>query len=215
MRENGEKMKAFIITPCLTSKINNTVNIGKDDIVICADNSFKKALAENVKIDLIMGDFDTGERVAFPENVEVMQYPSEKDDTDTMLCVKEAARRGILEIVIVGGLSGRLDHTFANIQTLAYGVEHELDITIFDGENEAFMLRPGKYDISKKEGFSLSVFSYSEKAEGICESGVKYPTDNVELTNSFPLGVSNEILSPSAEISFTKGLLLIILSKWN
>lgn len=208
-------MKAFIITPCLTSKINDTVNIGKDDIVICADNSFKKALAENVKIDLIMGDFDTGERVAFPENVEVMQYPSEKDDTDTMLCVKEAARRGISKIVIVGGLSGRLDHTFANIQTLAYGVEHELDITISDGENEAFMLRPGRYDISKKEGFSLSVFSYSEKAEGICESGVKYPTDNVELTNSFPLGVSNEILSPSAEISFTKGLLLIILSKWN
>lgn len=208
-------MKAFIITPCLTSKINDTVNIGKDDIVICADNSFKKALAENVKIDLIMGDFDTGERVAFPENVEVMQYPSEKDDTDTMLCVKEAARRGISEIVIVGGLSGRLDHTFANIQTLAYGVEHELDITISDGENEAFMLHPGRYDISKKEGFSLSVFSYSEKSEGICESGVKYPTDNVELTNSFPLGVSNEILSPSAEISFTKGLLLIILSKWN
>ncbi len=208
-------MKAFIITPCLTSKINDTVNIGKDDIVICADNSFKKALEEGVKIDLIMGDFDTGKRIAFPENIEVMQYPSEKDDTDTMLCVKEAARRGISEIVIVGGLSGRLDHTFANIQTLAYGAEHELDIRIADGENEAFMLRPGKYDISKKEGFSLSVFSYSEKAEGICESGVKYPTDNVELTNSFPLGVSNEILSPSAEISFTKGLLLIILSKWN
>lgn len=215
MRENGEKMKAFIITPCLSSNIKDTVNIGKDDMVICADNSFKKALAENIRPDLIMGDFDTGARVDFPDDIEIMKYPSEKDDTDTMLCVKEAADRGISEIVIVGGLSGRLDHTFANIQTLAYGSEHGLDITITDGENEAFMIRPGRYDISKKEGFSLSVFSYSEKAEGICESGVKYPTDNVELTNSFPLGVSNEILSPNAEISFSKGLLLIILSKWN
>lgn len=208
-------MKAIIITPCLSSKIKDVANIEKEDFVICADNSFSKALAENIKIDLIIGDFDTGIPAVFPPNVEFLKFPQEKDDTDSMLCIKEAERRGFTEITIVGGLSGRLDHTFANIQSLAYGVKHGLKIKISDTENEVLLMRPGKLTIAKREGFSLSIFSYGEKAEGICEKGVKYPLSDAELTNSFPLGVSNEIVADKAQISFSKGLLLIILSKLN
>jgi hypothetical protein len=129
--------------------------------------------------------------------------------------VKEAARRGFTEITVVGGLSGRLDHTFANLQMLAYGASKGLEITVTDGENEAFLLRPGKITLPKKEGFSLSVFSYGEKASGISLCGVKYPIKNGELTNLFPLGLSNEITEEEAEVSFTEGLLLIIISKLN
>ena len=66
-----------------------------------------------------------------------------------------------------------------------------------------------------KDGFSLSVFAYGDNVEGVCERGVKYPVENVALTSSFPLGVSNEIIADEAEISLSKGLLLIILSKFN
>lgn len=208
-------MKAVIITPCLSSRIKDAVDIEKEDFVICADNSFAKALSENVRIDLIIGDFDTGAYIGFPSSVEVIKFPIEKDDTDTMLCIKEAARRGFTEIAVAGGLSGRLDHTFANIQSLAYGVEHGLNIKIADEANEAFLMRPGKITLDKKDGFSLSVFAYGENAEGVCERGVKYPVENAVLTSSFPLGVSNEIIADKAEISLSKGLLLIILSKLN
>lgn len=208
-------MKAIIVTPCLKSNIKETVTISTDDFIICADNSFPAAISQGVTPHLIIGDFDTGAPISFPEGTEIMRFPVEKDDSDTMLCVKEAARRGFTEITVAGGLSGRLDHTFANLQTLAYGASIGLDITVTDGENEALLLRPGKKIFPKKEGFSLSVFSYGEKASGISVRGVKYPLENGELTNLFPLGLSNEIIADEAEISFKSGFLLIIISKSN
>ena len=206
-------MKAAIITPCLTEKIRDIVDISAFDLVICADNSFPKAIAEGIYPNLIIGDFDTGDTIDFPKNTEVVRYPIEKDDADTMLCVKEAAARGYIDITVIGGLSGRLDHTFANIQMLAYGMERGLDIKVTDGVNEVFMIRPGKLTLKKKEGFSLSVFSYGSSASGITLKGVKYPLENGTLTNLFPLGLSNEITSDTAEISCEKGWLLIIISK--
>lgn len=208
-------MQAIIITPCLKNKICDTVNIGKDDFIICADNSFPAAISQGIIPDLIIGDFDTGRSVSFPKEADILRFPVEKDDSDTMLCVKEAARRGFTKITVAGGLSGRLDHTFANLQMLAYGAALGLDITVTDGENEAFLLRPGKTALPRKEGFSLSVFSYTEKTGGLSLSGVKYPLENGELTNLFPLGLSNEITEEEAEISFTYGLLLVIISKLN
>lgn len=208
-------MKAIIITPCLKANIIDTVKICADDFIICADNSFPAALAQGITPHLIIGDFDTGAPVSFPDDVEMQRFPVEKDDSDTMLCVKEAARLGFTEITVAGGLSGRLDHTFANLQMLAYGASRGLDITVTDGENEAFLLRPGKTVLQKKEGFSLSLFSYGEKASGISLAGVKYPLENGELTNLFPLGLSNEITEAEAEVSFRDGLLLVIISKLN
>ncbi len=208
-------MKAVIITPCLTSQIKEAVDIGKEDLIICADNSFSKALAENIKPDLIIGDFDTGKAEEFPSDTDIIKFPSEKDDTDTMLCIKETEKRGFSEITIVGGLSGRLDHTYANIQSLAYAESRGIKAVISDGDNEAFLMNPGEISITKKEGYSLSLFSYGEKAEGIYAEGVKYPICGSSLTDSFPLGVSNEITADKARISLSKGTLLIILSKLN
>ena len=208
-------MKAIIITPCLTQKISDTVKIESGDFIICADNSFPYAIAEGIIPDLIIGDFDTGKPVDFPAGTEILRFPVEKDDADTMLCVKEACARGYQKITVVGGLSGRLDHTFANIQMLAYGKANGLDITVTDGKNEVFLMKPGKISLDKKDGHSLSVFSYGEKASGISLSGVKYPLENGTLTNLFPLGLSNEITEEKAEISFSEGELLIIISKLN
>ena len=208
-------MKAIIITPCLNHSIKDVVNIEKDDFVICADNSFSKARSENIYIDLIIGDFDTGSHISCPDGIETLTFPIEKDDTDTMLAIKEAARRGFTKITIIGGLSGRLDHTFANIQALAYGVQNDLDILITDGENTAFIMRPGKITLEKKEGFSLSVFSYGNTVSNLCIDGVKYPVSNATLTSFFPLGVSNDITKDHANISFSEGMLLIIISKLN
>ncbi len=206
-------MKAVIITPCISGKIKDAIEIRAEDFIICADNSFPRTIAENIKPDLIIGDFDTGAPVGFPEGTEVLRFPVEKDDADSMLCVKEAAARGYTDITVVGGISGRLDHTFANIQMLAYGAERGLDITLKDSENEAFLMRHGKMTLPRKSGFSLSLFSYGREADGITISGVKYPLSGGALTNRFPLGLSNEITADYAEITLEKGLLLIIISK--
>ncbi len=206
-------MKAVIITPFIHGTVKETVNIEKDDFVICADNSYERAMSEGAAPALIIGDFDSGERSAFPENTEIITVPSEKDDTDTMLCVKEALARGYKKITVVGGIGGRLDHTLANIQALYYGKLHGADITLADGFNEAFIALASSFTVEKKNGYYLSLFAYSGSVGALTVSGTKYTLDGASLDNTFPLGVSNEITTERAEISFESGVLLVVLSK--
>ena len=60
-----------------------------DSLVISADKGYKLAQAVGVKSDIIMGDFDSAEKPVF-DNIEI--FPSEKDDTDLMLAIKQGGK---------------------------------------------------------------------------------------------------------------------------
>ena len=206
-------MKAFIITPFLTESIQKTVHIAENDLVVCADVAYLAAKKEYIEPNVIIGDFDHGENDAPScSTAEFIRVPSEKDDTDTMLCVKYALEKGADEILIVGGIGGRLDHTFANLQALAYAESRGISAILKNGRNEAFLTNvPIK--IARRDGWYLSVFAYDRTCEGITLRGTKYEVENAVLDTNFPLGVSNEITADYAEIDVKKGRLLIILSK--
>ena len=87
------------------------------DLVIAADSGYNNAKTLGVKVDILLGDMDSiGEAYDLvPQDTEIIKLPPEKDDTDTSLAVKLALERGCDNIVIIGGLSGRLDHTMANL----------------------------------------------------------------------------------------------------
>lgn len=206
-------MKAFIITPFLTEAIKKTVHIEKNDLVLCADVAYLAAKKEGIEPNIIIGDFDHGENDApTSSTAEFIRVPSEKDDTDTMLCVKYALEKGADEIVIVGGIGGRLDHTFANLQTLAYIESHGAHGRLLTEDNEAFLISD-QTAIAKKDGWYLSVFAYDSTCTGVTIQGTKYEVDGVSLSTAFPLGVSNEITADEATVSVENGTLLVILSK--
>jgi thiamine pyrophosphokinase len=206
-------MKAFIITPFLTEAIKNTVHIEENDLVLCADVAYLAAKKEGIEPNIIIGDFDHGENDAPScSTAEFIRVPSEKDDTDTMLCVKYALEKGADEILIVGGIGGRLDHTFANLQTLAYIEAHGAHGRLISENNEAFLVRSDA-TVTRKEGWYLSVFAYDSVCTGVTLKGTKYEVDGVSLTTAFPLGVSNEIMAGEALIYVQNGTLLVILSK--
>ena len=64
-----------------------------------------------------MGDFDSAEKPVF-DNIEI--FPSEKDDTDLMLAIKEGFESGCDDFLIFGATGGRVDHLLGNIQSLGY-----------------------------------------------------------------------------------------------
>ncbi len=205
-------MNAIIITPFLKEKIRDIVLLSQADMILCADTAYLAAKAEGITPDIVIGDFDHGEAKALQNEANTVRVPCEKDDTDTMLCIKYAIEKGADSLTIVGGIGGRLDHTVANLQSLAYAESHGIRAVLTNGKNEAFLMR-GAMKIPKKDGFYLSVFAFDSICEGVSIRGTKYEVENVTLDHNFPLGVSNEISAELAQIEVKRGRLLIILSK--
>ena len=95
----------------------------KYDILIACDKGYGYAKNMRLTPDVVIGDFDSFTGVIDPD-IKVLRYPIEKDDTDTMLAVKYALNEGCDRIVICSALGGRMDHTIANIQSMAYAASH-------------------------------------------------------------------------------------------
>lgn len=186
-------------------------SLDRNSYIICADSGYGYAKECGITPSLIIGDFDSY-RDALPGDIPVITVPSEKDDTDTGLCISYAIEQGFDDITIYGGLGGRLDHTVANLQLIAAAAEKGVNIRLLDESNEVYAVCCGSIEIPRRESYYLSVFSASDISEGVSESGVKYLLDNVTLSRNFPLGVSNEFAADKAVISVKKGTLLIIVS---
>ena len=178
------------------------------DFVIAADAGLSHLESIGVTPDLTVGDFDSLGKA--PEGENVIRCPAEKDDTDTLIAVREGLKRGYDVFSIIGGLGGRLDHTFANIQTLAFIAAHGACGFLSDGETVVTAIRNGKISFAPGKSGIASVFCMGSEAHGVYLHGLKYPLSNARLTYDFPIGVSNEFIGSGAEISVEEGTLAVM-----
>lgn len=187
----------------------NKVDLSKleFDHVICADAGYLIANELGITPDTLIGDFDSME---LPEGLDAIVLPKEKDLTDTEAACDWAIRHGFNEITMLGGLGGRFDHTMGNIGLLAKCSKAKVPVTIIDGQNKVYMLRPGIHSIAKDGYKYLGIVSYDTVTKGINLDGVKYPVKNEILNNDTTYGVSNEIVENEAKLSFTQGSLLVV-----
>ena len=208
------------------------------DLVIACDKGYKNALQAGIRPDILIGDFDSfgdpqqtasdrsgRESSADPETpcripsvdpcVDIIRLPVMKDDTDTMSAVKIALERGLNDITITCAFGGRFDHSMANIQTAAYIVSHGGRAAVLGADTFVYAFSNDSAVIKKKDGYTLSVFSLSDRCEDVSVSGTLYTLNGAVLTNSFPLGVSNSWAEDAAKISVGNGTLMVILSQDN
>ena len=202
-------MKAFIYTGGAINKSNITEHPKSDDLKIAADAGYKNALELGESVDILLGDFDSYTD-KLPKGVEILKVPAEKDFTDTQMAVKEALQRGADELVIIGGLGGRLDHTLSNISILAELWKIRVHTVMTDGFNRIRYINSSSTLVPRSHFKYVSVIALSEKLKGVSIEGCKYPLDNATLLKSNQYAVSNEILGNCALISLKKGECLII-----
>ena len=182
------------------------------DCLLCADGGWRLARGMGLTPDLVIGDFDSSPE---PTDLPAVRLPVEKDDTDTMLCLKEGLSRGFDDFWVVGGFGGRLDHALANLQTLHYAAEREANITMCDGATWATVVQNGSIRVPANVlgdvggRVKLSVFALTDVCRGVGIRGAKWSLEDATWTNAFPLGVSNEFAGDCAEISVREGALLV------
>lgn len=181
-----------------------------EDIIIAADAGYTHLKRMNLLPHLLIGDFDTIDEI--PQKIDnIIKFPSEKDYTDTQLAIEEGISRGYTKFIVYGALGGKkLEHTFANIQMAVGYSQKGCDITLTDGVTFVYAVHNSKITFDNTSSGYVSVFSASEKSNGVTLTGLKYTLNGATLTNDFALGVSNEFTGECAEISVADGTLIII-----
>lgn len=206
-------MKAFIYSGGNIDPHNITEHPKGDDLIIAADSGYKNAISLGARPDILLGDFDSLDKKDIPRDAELLEVPAEKDFTDTQLAVDTALKKGATEIVIIGGLSGRLDHTLSNLSILEDLNKKRIHALIADGFNRVRYINSTSTLVARSGYRYLSLLCLSEKVKGVSVEGCKYTLSNAKLTRDFQFAVSNEIVGNCALISVRKGGIYIVESK--
>jgi thiamine pyrophosphokinase len=201
--------------------------ISPEDYVCCSDSGYLRCVKEGILPDIVIGDFDSVSLgMVQAAGVAAEIHPPEKEETDTMLCVKHGLALGFGRFTIAGGLGGEFSHTMANLQTLSFLTDMECEAEIVTAHERLFMadgeaVRVGfepkpavPVSFRGTPGAKFSVFSYAERSSGVCIQNAKYELEDAVLTQSYPIGVRNEFVNKeNVTISVHFGRLLIVAEK--
>lgn len=184
------------------------------DFIICADGGMEHLKNAGIVPDVWIGDFDSWQGEVKSGNSEIVRLNPEKDDTDTISCVNKACELGFKKIALLCALGGRIDHTFANLSVLLYGLERDLDVSIITPAEEIKVLKEGEYLIENQKGKTFSVFAFGCDEAQVSYRGAKYPLNHYKMKAAYPIGISNIFTEDKGIIKIHSGTVLYIKNKY-
>jgi thiamine pyrophosphokinase len=198
------------IPPPIVNEINPS------DLIIAADGGTLHCKSLSITPHVIIGDFDSLNPEDVTEyqqtGVEIIQYPTHKDETDLELALQLALKHKVSQVFIIGALGDRWDMTIANVMLAAHPDFSQLAIRLLDGSQELVILRgEGQFDIEGIPGSLISLLPIAEDVHGVTTYGLEYPLNNETLYFGTSRGVSNVFLHSHAKVVIREGILLICL----
>jgi thiamine pyrophosphokinase len=185
------------------------------DFIICADGGTRHAYHMNIIPDMIIGDMDSSkdEYIEYYRNkdVPIIKYSSDKDKTDTQICLEYAMEK-YDEIILLGATGSRLDHTLGNVSILRLAADKGITAYIIDENNEIYVTKDC-IRLEGNKGDIVSLLPLSGKVEGINLKGVLYPLQNAIMEIGNPYGVSNKFAETEVVLTIASGYMIVIKSK--
>jgi thiamine pyrophosphokinase len=169
-----------------------------------ADSGLDTLSSWGLKADLCVGDMDSLVNKQLLEGcAEIMQFPHNKDYTDTEIGLLELKKRGFSTIVLAGGGGGRLDHILA-IRAL---FEQDNGLTEWYTAREHCIKISGTQELHCKPGSTLSVFPLG-RAEGMSAEGLQWQLEGLKTGQ---ISISNRSISDTIRINSGKNPILLII----
>ena len=206
-------MRAFIYTGGVVYDEYVCEKPGSEDLLIAADAGLLSARRMGIFPQVVLGDFDTLGEPDVGEETECLRLPTEKDVTDTQYAVELALERGATELVIVGGLEGRIDHTLsllAILERLWERKERKIAAILTNGKNRVRFIRNSGVILCREQYRYFSLIAADKRVRGITMEGCKYPLKKGEINRLHQWAVSNEIVGNCALIEVRRGGVWVI-----
>lgn len=188
----------------------------KPQYIICADGGARHLKRLGITPTTIIGDLDSikSEELNYykDKNIEIIQYNPDKDKSDTQLAIEYAMTKPLSEIVLLGVLGNRFDHSLANLYLLESIVSKGFKGSIRNENNVIYLINK-EIQIKGAKGDIISLLPFTDMVEGICTSGLHYSLKNATMERKSPYGISNIFIDSTIKISIKSGLLLVILAQ--
>lgn len=162
-------------------------------LVIVLDSAMARVATLNVKVDVLLGDFDNN----FDANCyKESQYPIEivhiedQNKTDLEKAFDYLISRNFAAANVVWGTGRRADHTFSNITNIIR-YRGKLQIVILDDHSKIHLL-PNKFEKWYTKGTPISLIPMGV-VDGVTTENLKYSLKNESLVMGYRSGNSNEV----------------------
>lgn len=187
--------------------------------IIGVDRGMDFLYNNKISPNYVLGDFDSvssdvADYFFNCDKVSVKELSPEKDESDTEVALSLAVTMGAKEIIVLGATGGRLDHFWANVQSLMIPLKRGVKAYIYDKQNR-ISLHNEDFTLNKEDSFGdyFSLFALGEDVHGLTIEGAKYPLKSHSLSPVDSLTVSNEYLEEQVSISFNNGVVILMETK--
>lgn len=188
-------------------------------LLLAADGGANHLHALGLTPHWLIGDLDSADPAVVAawraQGVPVEQHPPAKNHTDLELALLTAQRLGAREVILLGVLGSRWDHSLANLLLLANPLLADLQMTVWHGPDHLRVVRgtprrPGVLTVTGTPGDTLSIIPLLGDVHGVTLTGLAYPLRHDTLHFGATRGLSNVLTAPQALIEVHDGLALVI-----
>lgn len=178
--------------------------------VYAADGGARICLDAGIRPEWVAGDLDSLHDMTLPEDWTVKPFP-EQDRSDFQKVLATLPKK-VEEVLILGGLGRRLDHTFSNL--LIAAEQCDTLRMAFEGENER-MIRitpdcPFAGDPGAEATVSLLPLGF---VEGVTTKGLKWELTSARMGPGVQLGQSNLAVTDRVTVTVARGTLFLWMRK--
>ena len=179
--------------------------------VVVLDGALDRVLKLNIKVDVLLGDFDRleniEEKVAGQQPIEVVHTP-DQNKTDLEKGIDYLIEKGHKAANIIWATGLRADHAIANITNMVKFKE-TINLVMWDNHSKIFPINK-TFKKWYAKGTPLSLIPVGE-ADGIITEGLKYNLNDEALVMGSRIGNSNEAEEDGiVKIEYTKGDLILM-----
>jgi len=178
-------------------------HIKTTDLLVGVDGGTKLILKLELIPDLVIGDLDSLKTV--PKGVALIQFPKDKDKTDSQLALEYLVKQGYKSLIVVGVLGRRIDHLMSNIMLLS---QQQAEVQIIEGEEIIYFVN--KFIVIKGRKDDLVSLIPLLDCHGVKTVGLKWGLRGESLQVGSSRGISNEMTGKRAQIRLKSGLLMVI-----
>ena len=180
-------------------------------LVIVLDSAIDRVLDLNIKVDVLLGDFDNDFDA---EKVKEKQYPIEivhtpnQNKTDLEKAFDYLIEKGHKAVNVIWATGKRADHTITNITNIiAY--RNQLKIVILDDHSKVFLLSK-TFEKWYTANTIISIIPIG-KVTGITTQNLFYSLSNEDLIIGYRTGSSNHVAKDGiVKIEHQEGDLLLM-----